>query len=93
MAAALLLELLGVHRDEVVEDYLLTNQLYKRDHWLVEEAPAEVLDVLWRVQADILHTAWRCIDDEFSGFQNYLRGPVGLGSPEVERLREKLLGE
>jgi protein-tyrosine phosphatase len=91
MAAALLLELLGAHRDDVMEDYLLTNQLYKRDHRLVEEAPAEVLDVLWKVQADFLHAAWRCIDDEFGGLQNYLRGPIGLSSAGVQRLHDKLL--
>ena len=93
MAAALLLELLGVHRDDVMEDYLLTNQLYKRDHRLVEDAPADVLDVLWKVQADFLHAAWRCIDDEFGGLQNYLRGPVGLSSAGVQRLHDKLLGK
>lgn len=92
MAAALLLELLGVHRDDVMEDYLLTNQLYQRDHRLVEEAPAEVLDVLWKVQADFLQAAWRCMDDEFGGLPTYLRGPVGLGSAEIQRLHEKLLG-
>ncbi|MDP2251924.1 MAG: tyrosine-protein phosphatase, partial [Hydrogenophaga sp.] len=82
---------LGAHRDDVMEDYLLTNQLYKRDHRLVEEAPAEVLDVLWKVQADFLHVAWRCIDDEFGGLQNYLRGPIGLSSAGVQRLHDKLL--
>lgn len=93
MAAALLLELLGVHRDDVMDDYLLTNQLYKRDQRLVEEAPAEVLDVLWRVQADFLHAAWRCMDDEFGGLQNYLCGPGGMSSAEVQCLHDKLLRE
>lgn len=93
MAAALLLELLGVHRDDVMEDYLLTNQLYRRDHRLVEEAPAEVLDVLWKVQADFLHAAWRCMDEEFGGLDNYLRGPMGLSPAGIHRLQEKLLGE
>ncbi len=93
MAAALLLEILGVHRDDVMEDYLLTNLLYRRDHHLVEEAPAEVLDVLWKVQPDFLHAAWRCIDEEFGGLENYLRGPVNMSPEGVHRLREKLLGE
>jgi len=93
MAAALLLELLGVHRDEVMEDYLLTNQLYRRDHHLVEAAPAEVLDVLWKVQEDFLQVAWRCIDEEFGGLDNYLRGPMGLDPAGVHRLQEKLLGD
>ena len=93
MAAALLLEMLGVHRDDVMEDYLLTNQLYRRDHRLVEAAPAEVLDVLWKVQEDFLHAAWRCIDEEFGGLHNYLRGPAGLSPAGVQRLQDKLLSE
>jgi protein-tyrosine phosphatase len=93
MAAALLLELLGVHRDEVMEDYLLTNQLYRRDHRLVEAAPAEVLDVLWKVQEDFLQAAWRCIDEEFGGLDNYRRGPMGLDSAGVQSLQQKLLGD
>lgn len=93
MAAALLLELLGVHRDDVMEDYLLTNQLYQRDQRLVEEAPADVLDVLWKVQADYLHAAWRCVDDEFGGMQNFLQGPVALTSADIARLQGRLLGE
>jgi protein-tyrosine phosphatase len=93
MAAALLLELLGVHRDDVMEDYLLTNTLYRRDHHLVEEAPPEVLDVLWTVQADFLQAAWRCIDEEFGGLDNYLRGPVSMSPAGLHRLQEKLLGD
>jgi protein-tyrosine phosphatase len=92
MAAALLLEMLGVHRDDVMEDYLLTNQLYRRDPRVVEEAPEEVLDVLWKVQADFLHAAWRCIDHEFGGLQNYMGGPVGLNAAAIKRLHGKLLG-
>ena len=69
IAVALLLELLGVHRDDVMKDYPLTNQLYKCEHRLVEEAPAEVLDVLGKLQADFLQAAWRCMDDEFGGLQ------------------------
>jgi len=91
MAAALLLEALGVHRDDVMADYLLTNRLYRRDHQLVESAPQAVLDVVWQVQAEFLHTAWQCIDEEFGGFDRYLEGAVGLGAAQRERLREGLL--
>lgn len=91
MAAALLLESLGVHRDDVMEDYLLTNRLYRRDHQLVEEGPAEVLDVLWKVQADFLQSAWRCVDEEFGGLDNYLHGPIGLGRAGIHQLQARLL--
>lgn len=93
MAAALLLGALGVHRDEVMADYLLTNRLYRRDTRVEEPAPPEVLEVLWQVQPEFLHTAWRCIDKEFGGLDAYLAGPVGLDGAARERLRERLLAE
>jgi protein-tyrosine phosphatase len=93
MAAALLLGALGVHRDEVMADYLLTNRLYRRDTRVEEPAPPEVLEVLWQVQPEFLHTAWRCIDEEFGGLDAYLAGPVGLDGAARERLRERLLAE
>lgn len=66
MGAALLLEALDVHRDDVMQDYLLTNQLYQRDNRVVDAAPKEVLDVLWQVQAEFMHAAWSCIDVELA---------------------------
>lgn len=91
MAAALLLEALGVHRDDIMADYLLTNVLYRRDHRLTEQLSEEVLNVLWQVQADFIHTAWRCIDSEFGGVENYLGTQLGLDAARRERLRERLL--
>jgi protein-tyrosine phosphatase len=91
MAAALLLESLGVHRDDIMEDYLLTNALYRRDHRLTEALSQEVLDVLWQVQADFIHTAWRSIDQEFGGVERYLETQVGLEGARREQLREQLL--
>ena len=93
MAAALLLGALGVHRDDVMTDYLLTNRLYRRDARVEEAAPPEVLEVLWQVQPEFLHTAWRCIDEEFGGIDAYLAGPVGLDAAARERLRERLLAQ
>lgn len=92
MTAALLLGALGVHRDDVMADYLLTNRLYRRDPRVEEAAPPEVLEVLWQVQPEFLHTAWRCIDEEYGGLDAYLAGPMGLSAALRLRLRERLLG-
>jgi protein-tyrosine phosphatase len=45
------------------------------------------------VQEDFLQAAWRCIDEEFGGLDNYRRGPMGLDSAGVQRLQQKLLGD
>lgn len=91
MAAALLLETLGVHRDDIMQDYLLTNALYQRDQRLIEKLPTEILDVLWQVQSEFMHTAWRCIDKDFGGVGPYLERQAGLDKRGQEKLRDQLL--
>jgi protein-tyrosine phosphatase len=90
-AAALLLSALGADRDTVMADYLLTNQLYRRSPLIKTEGPAHVVDVLWRVQPAFLDAALDTVEREFGGMGRYLQGPMGLGQPELSRLRERLL--
>lgn len=90
-AAALLLSALGADRDTVMADYLLTNQLYRRSPLIKTEGPAHVVDVLWRVQPAFLDAALDTVEREFGGTGRYLQGPMGLGQPELSRLRERLL--
>ena len=90
-AAALLLGALGVQRDAVMADYLLTNQLYRRSTLVEAHGPAHVMDVLWQVQPAFLQAAFDTIDADAGGLANYLAGPMGLGPQELEHLRERLL--
>ncbi|MDP3626402.1 MAG: tyrosine-protein phosphatase [Hydrogenophaga sp.] len=90
-AAALLLGALGVERDAVMADYLLTNQLYRRSPLVEAHGPAHVMDVLWQVQPAFLQAAFDAIDTDVGGLSNYLEGSMGLGPHELERLRERLL--
>jgi len=90
-AAALLLSALGVDRDAVMTDYLLTNQLYRRSALVHTDGPAHVVDVLWRVQPAFLDAALDTVEYEFGGMGQYLEGPMGLGPVAMARLRERLL--
>lgn len=90
-AAALLLGALGVGRDAVLADYLLTNRLYRRSPLVEARGPEHVMDVLWQVQPAFLHAAFDAIDTDFGGLPRYLEGPMGLGPRELDRLRERLL--
>ena len=85
-AAALLLTALGVDEDTVMQDYLLTNQLYQRPATTVAPMPAEVMDVLWRVQASYLAAATDMVRADFGGMQGYLRDALGIDSAARERL-------
>jgi protein-tyrosine phosphatase len=91
LAAALILHALDVPRETVVEDFLLTNQLYRRPAGAVQsDTPQEVLDVLWRVRLEFLEAALQAIDGRYGGVGRYLE-ELGVGQRERERLAELYL--
>lgn len=91
VAAALLLGALAVDRDTVMQDYLLTNERYRRDPAWEGLAPEHVMAVLWQVQPDFLQSAFDAMDEHFGGLDAYLEGPVGLTRWHREALQERLL--
>lgn len=91
LAAALILHALEVPREVVMEDFLLTNTLYRRPAAAARaEAPQEVLEVLWQVRPEFLDAALQAIDTEFGGADAYLEG-LGVGARERDRLAELYL--
>ena len=81
-AAALILMALGVPREVVERDYMLTNQLYRRPAALASAAalsiPQEILDVLWRVQLPFLHAALEMVEREYGDMHAYLQDALGV---------------
>jgi protein-tyrosine phosphatase len=90
-AAALLLSALGVDRPTIEQDYLLTNQLYRRDARLEGKGHPHVMQVLWQVQPEFLHAAFEVIDAQHGGMQDYLHGAIGLSPQELAELQRMLL--
>jgi protein-tyrosine phosphatase len=90
-AAALLLSVLGVDRDTIMQDYLLTNRLYRRSPSLEMGGPAHVMEVIWQVQPAFLQAAFDVIDHDYGGLSDYLAGPLGFQAEECEQLRRSLL--
>lgn len=91
-AAALVLTALGASQDMVMRDYLLTNERFKPpvprgSSWLPPEARA----VLWGVQPGFLLAALDTVQQDYGSMQAYLREGLGLGEPEMRRLRESYL--
>ena len=91
VAAALILMALGVSRDQVLQDYLLTNLLYQHPPMPHSETPADVLAVLWRVQADFLDAALQTVDDEHGGIDRYLQARLGMGPGARAALAQRYL--
>lgn len=91
IAAALILSALGVSRDWVLQDYLLTNRHYKHARPARSETPAEVLAVLWRVEQGFLDAALEIIDADYGGIEPFLRQRIGLSQAALDTLAVRYL--
>jgi protein-tyrosine phosphatase len=90
-AAALVLHALGASRDEVMRDYLLTNERLKMPEGSRYGMRREVASVLFRVQPEFLDAAFETVDREYGGLEPYFKEGLGLGSAQRERLKELYL--
>ena len=91
VAAALLLHALGVPRSTVMEDYLLTAQVYRPPRTPRSDIAPEVLRALWSVQPAYLEAAFEVLDREHGGPEPYLRGQVGLDDTQLRALAGRYL--
>jgi protein-tyrosine phosphatase len=90
-ACALILHTLGVPDDVISEDYLLTNQFYRRDPNSSSDLPDHVKQVLGSVQPAFLGAAFEAIDADYGSLDNYLKDGIGLGAAEREALAARYL--
>lgn len=92
LAAALLLHALDTPADDVMRDYLLTNERLAMPDESRHGLPQEVMDVLWRVQPEYLAAAYAEAEDRFGSLEDYLAEGLGLGEAQRERLKALYLG-
>ena len=90
-AAALLLHALGASQDEVMRDYLLTNERLKMPESVRHGLAPEAAAVLWRVQPEFLDAAFEAVRSDYGDLEAYLKEGLGLGRTERERLGELYL--
>ena len=89
--AALLLTALGVPRETVAADYLATNRIWKREHALPPNTPADVRDMLLAAHRPLLEDALDLAVSSQGGLDALLEKGLGLAPPRLARLRERLL--
>jgi protein-tyrosine phosphatase len=89
--AALLLLALGVPRETVIQDYLLSNDVYRHPPRPADDPLAEALAVLWRVEAGFLEAALRVVDEDHGGIERYLGQRLGLGRAALDTLARRYL--
>lgn len=98
VAAAVILSILGVDRDQIVEDYMLTNDRLTDQSSTFQlrlaEYPEESRDVLLALglaKPEYIELALGVIDGEFGGIEAYAQNQLSLSLAEVDALRELLL--
>lgn len=98
-AAALVLLLLGVDRDTVMEDYLLTNKYFRPPPLdeLMHSAPGGpkveegALQALFYVRREYLERALNTIDSRYGGILNYAKAELGCTDEAIQKLRDAYL--
>jgi protein-tyrosine phosphatase len=102
IAAALLLSALGVDRDTIISDYLLTNQCLDVQHHVARAMAdfgnqplamfdAAALTAMYEVQPEYLQAAFDAIDSQWGSIDNYLQDQLGIGVAERQQLQQRYL--
>lgn len=96
-AAAAFLTLMGVGRDRVYHDYLLTNDLFLPaiasvfDGFAAAGGDPDLLRPLLGVQESYLDTAFAEVRDTFGGIEHYFADGLGIDAAAQEELRRRYL--
>lgn len=99
-ASAMILSVLGVPRETVMADFLLTNhytqQATERQLFLIEvfslfRVDSDALRPLFGVEPAYLEAAFDAIDAQWGDFDTYRREALGLDDAEVEAFRMAVL--
>jgi protein-tyrosine phosphatase len=91
LAAALILSALGVSEKDIWQDYLLTNQLYKRNSTGAISLSSEVMKIVWEVQESFLKASLDVIQQEHGGMHSYLSHQLKLSPAALHKLRSTYL--
>jgi protein-tyrosine phosphatase len=86
LAAALLLKAVGASDDEVMRDYLLTNERVELPQVSRMGLPRAAMEVLWRVQPSFLEAAFDEARARHGSLEAYLRDGLALGDADRDRL-------
>jgi protein-tyrosine phosphatase len=97
MSAALLLELLGVPRSMVLDDYELTSQFRRREHQmetyenlLAIGMSAEAAGAVLGTPRWVMDDALSVLDNEYGGVERYLADQAGMPAATIDELRDRL---
>ena len=98
-AAALVLLVLGVPREVVMRDYMLTGRFFRPDREMerlqakygMEHVETDAVRPMLEVHEDYLARALASIDEGYGSIERYLAEALGVGAQEQEELRRRYL--
>lgn len=90
-ASALLLSLLGVHWDDVMEDYLRTNELWTGHVGRYPELDLDTRAAIVEARRPYLEAAFAVVRDDYGSAEAFAEKALGLDAAARERLKAELL--
>ena len=102
IATVIVLELLGVPREEIIADYLYTRECIAEEMrrlsiWIKKEEGTdspladEALRYLFGAEEEYILTFYRAVEEKYAGMPAYLSDGLGITREEPDRLRELYL--
>ncbi|WP_062051303.1 tyrosine-protein phosphatase [Bacillus sp. JCM 19034] len=99
--AALILSVLGVPREVILEDYLLTNRsldrlkigLSSNRNKYIESINSDVLEAMIEARTEYIQAFFAKIEENYESVIDYVMNAVGLTECEIEKLQAKFLDE
>ena len=91
MASAIVLTALGVTKDVVLSDYLLTNEYWDRGGRERPNMDADTVAMIFAAREEYFEAAFAGIGERYESLDEYLTAEVGLTPTDRARLREMYL--
>lgn len=99
-ATFLVLECLGVDKETIIQDYLLTNEYTKKDvNKMIDNIKKEyvyplidqVVKALFGIKREYLENIYDSIDKEYGNMHNFLYTKIGLNDEKIAKMRKMFL--
>lgn len=100
IGTALLLSALGIPRDLIIKDYMMTNTFTNDEYestvkaLKAHNAPEAVLtgiEAVFRVSENYMYASLKYIADNYGSAVNYIKGALGITEDEIKKLKNMYL--
>ena len=99
-AAAITLIALGVSKEDVISDYMKTNQFTKErieeiigqiELMTLYQTDAEILRPLLGVEREYIETAFQTAEEKYGSLENFIRDGLNISDKDIQKLRNKFI--